>query len=571
MGPISSPLPWHNLFMDCSLAALQGAVCNETASPSPSAGAAEAAAFLMQSSGFPGLSSLPVAAAASYQTNNNTAARFANMFDSLPSNLSSADRSVSSSAASRVPRNAVTAADINKLHQAAKLFRLLPAKTQMILKQVHPEGPLNSDIFAAIMAATECVSPNAPAAVSVSQAQTKLAAAVAAGGGPQTKLTANKHRPPAKTGAIPPPTAGPTASSATLSVDSSSAGGNGLSKKAAMLGGSPSMTAAQLRVAEGNIPAGGLGAQTHGPPGANVFVFHIPNEWVERDLALHFAQFGPILSARIAADKNSGRRLGFGFVSFTAITSARAAVDALNGFSVAGKRLKVTIKRGEQQFAYKADNTHATNTHTNAHTNTHTNAHNNNNNDDSTTTQGSDTHKHSRYSSSTDHGVSSTAATHHESSSNHASNSDWMTHFPPSPSADLSSSAYRLRAGMCEHCRKNACGTNESAARRSSRCAGVEALARLKTIGDILTRLYERVTTTHSPLPDEAWLDILTNLLRTEPGRYFVFTLLMAAGLSLESSGGAGGGGGGNSDRSPQPEDQSSSCTDVSNECGSPG
>ncbi|XP_055388101.1 uncharacterized protein LOC129616477 [Condylostylus longicornis] len=100
-----------------------------------------------------------------------------------------------------------------------------------------------------------------------------------------------------------------------------------------------------------NVVPGGVGAQTHGPPGANVFIFHIPNDWSEHDLVASFSPFGQIVSARIATDKGTGRRLGFGFVSFSTIESSVQAVIRLNGFSVSGKRLKVTIKRGEEEYA----------------------------------------------------------------------------------------------------------------------------------------------------------------------------------------------------------------------------
>ncbi|PFH34536.1 putative RNA binding protein [Besnoitia besnoiti] len=94
------------------------------------------------------------------------------------------------------------------------------------------------------------------------------------------------------------------------------------------------------------------GSQAHGPPGANVFIFHIPNEWTERDLLMHFSVYGPVVSARIASDRLSGRNRGFGFVSFAHGQAAAAAVTAMNGFQVNGKRLKVQIKKGEEQYAH---------------------------------------------------------------------------------------------------------------------------------------------------------------------------------------------------------------------------
>lgn len=89
---------------------------------------------------------------------------------------------------------------------------------------------------------------------------------------------------------------------------------------------------------EGPSGAGGAGriqgSQAHGPPGANVFIFHIPNEWTEQDLLTHFNVYGPVVSARIASDRVSGRNRGFGFVSFSSVQAAGAAVMAMNGFQV---------------------------------------------------------------------------------------------------------------------------------------------------------------------------------------------------------------------------------------------
>eukprot|EP01068_Selenidium_serpulae_P012301 Selendium_serpulae@DN5795_c1_g1_i2.p1 len=100
-----------------------------------------------------------------------------------------------------------------------------------------------------------------------------------------------------------------------------------------------------------NVAPNAVGAQTHGPPGANVFIFHIPGGWTEDDLIRNFAQYGQIVSARIATDRGSQRNRGFGFVSYSDAGASLAAVEALNGYNVQGKRLKVQIKKGEEQYA----------------------------------------------------------------------------------------------------------------------------------------------------------------------------------------------------------------------------
>jgi len=87
-----------------------------------------------------------------------------------------------------------------------------------------------------------------------------------------------------------------------------------------------------------------------GPLGANVFVFHVPNDWTQHDLANAFKPFGNVVSSRVAIDKESKRNKGFGFVSYDNVQSAAEAVLRMDGWSAGGKRLKVSIKKGEEQY-----------------------------------------------------------------------------------------------------------------------------------------------------------------------------------------------------------------------------
>lgn len=87
-----------------------------------------------------------------------------------------------------------------------------------------------------------------------------------------------------------------------------------------------------------------------GPPGANVFVFHIPNEWTQNEVIQNFSPFGRVISCYIATDRTTGRNKGYGFVSFDSIEAAANAVLGMNGFLVGSKRLKVSIKTGEEAY-----------------------------------------------------------------------------------------------------------------------------------------------------------------------------------------------------------------------------
>lgn len=95
---------------------------------------------------------------------------------------------------------------------------------------------------------------------------------------------------------------------------------------------------------------GNAAADSKGPAGSNLFVFHVPNEWTDNDLFKQFSQFGNLLSFRIARERETNRPKGFGFVSFDNPASASAAINGLNGMVVStGKRLKVSVKKGEEQ------------------------------------------------------------------------------------------------------------------------------------------------------------------------------------------------------------------------------
>ncbi|KAL3679106.1 hypothetical protein R1sor_022062 [Riccia sorocarpa] len=85
-----------------------------------------------------------------------------------------------------------------------------------------------------------------------------------------------------------------------------------------------------------------------GPPGANLFVFRIPDDFTDETLKETFDPFGNVISARVGVERESGRNRGFGFVSYDSASSAEAAIQGLNNVAIGGRRLKVERKRGEQ-------------------------------------------------------------------------------------------------------------------------------------------------------------------------------------------------------------------------------
>merc|ERR1719219_2211563 len=64
----------------------------------------------------------------------------------------------------------------------------------------------------------------------------------------------------------------------------------------------------------------------------------------------YFSPYGKVLSCRINKDPNTGSHRGYGFVSFEAPVQAAGAIFALNGYMVEGKKLQVTLKKGEELY-----------------------------------------------------------------------------------------------------------------------------------------------------------------------------------------------------------------------------
>merc|ERR1712137_1361001 len=75
----------------------------------------------------------------------------------------------------------------------------------------------------------------------------------------------------------------------------------------------------------------------------NLFIFHLPPNIDDEGLNKLFSDFGPIESAKVIIDKNTGDSKGYGFVQFVNHSDAERALS-MNGGSIGCKRLSVSFK-----------------------------------------------------------------------------------------------------------------------------------------------------------------------------------------------------------------------------------
>ena len=80
----------------------------------------------------------------------------------------------------------------------------------------------------------------------------------------------------------------------------------------------------------------------------NLFVGSLAYATTDDTLKEFFEAIGPVASARVITDRDSGRSKGFGFVEFEDTANNQKAVDELNGKELDGRAINVSLARPKE-------------------------------------------------------------------------------------------------------------------------------------------------------------------------------------------------------------------------------
>jgi len=87
---------------------------------------------------------------------------------------------------------------------------------------------------------------------------------------------------------------------------------------------------------------GGGGREDRGP---SVFVGNIPWASTEEELTDLFSEYGKVTNFRLLMDRETNRPRGMGFCELDSKESCQSVIDALNGYEVHGRELRVDHAR----------------------------------------------------------------------------------------------------------------------------------------------------------------------------------------------------------------------------------
>ncbi|MBL0154579.1 MAG: RNA-binding protein [Chitinophagaceae bacterium] len=81
----------------------------------------------------------------------------------------------------------------------------------------------------------------------------------------------------------------------------------------------------------------------------NIYVSNLSFAVTDEDLRSYFAEYGEVTSAKVIMDKFTNRSKGFGFVEMSDDAAANKAIDELNGATVDGRAIRVSVAKPREE------------------------------------------------------------------------------------------------------------------------------------------------------------------------------------------------------------------------------
>lgn len=81
----------------------------------------------------------------------------------------------------------------------------------------------------------------------------------------------------------------------------------------------------------------------------NIYVSNLSFAVQDEDLRSYFAEYGEVTSAKVIMDKFTNRSKGFGFVEMSDDTAAQKAIQELDGATVDGRSIRVSIAKPREE------------------------------------------------------------------------------------------------------------------------------------------------------------------------------------------------------------------------------
>ena len=88
----------------------------------------------------------------------------------------------------------------------------------------------------------------------------------------------------------------------------------------------------------------------------NIYVGNLSWGLNQDNLEQLFAEFGPVKSANLIEDRETGRSKGFGFVEMDNTEDGERAIEELNGKEIDGRNLTVNVARPREERPRRDNN-----------------------------------------------------------------------------------------------------------------------------------------------------------------------------------------------------------------------